>query len=206
MSDLIPSSVPTYTAFAAQTRIAGGSMADIAEALARLRPEPPLWVFDDGTGAPVDAPPLPEHAGRLPVAAASLAPPPSAGRPRLGVVAREVTLLPRHWDWLAAQPGGASAALRRLVEDARKVHAERDRQRAAKERSYRFMSAIAGHLPGFEEASRALFADSAAAFDSRVADWPADVRAYLRWLARDAFAPDGLAPDAMSTRAEPPCP
>ncbi|HMT15841.1 MAG TPA: DUF2239 family protein, partial [Ottowia sp.] len=129
-----------------------------------------------------------------------------AGRPRLGVVAREVTLLPRHWDWLAAQPGGASAALRRLVEDARKVHAERDRERAAKERSYRFMSAIAGHLPGFEEASRALFADSAAAFDSRVADWPADVRAYLRWLARDAFAPDGLAPDAMSTRAEPPCP
>ena len=206
MSDLIPSSVPTYTAFAAHTRIAGGSMADIAEALARLRPEPPLWVFDGGTGAPVDAPPLPQHAGHLPVAAASVAPPPGAGRPRLGVVAREVTLLPRHWDWLAAQPGGASAALRRLVEDARKVHAERDRERAAKERSYRFMSAIAGHLPGFEEASRALFADSAAAFDSRVADWPADVRAYLRWLARDAFAPDGLAPDAMSTRAEPPCP
>ena len=79
-------------------------MADIAEALARLRPEPPLWVFDDGTGAPVDAPPLPQHAGHLPVAAASVAPPPGAGRPRLGVVAREVTLLPRHWDWLAAQP------------------------------------------------------------------------------------------------------
>ena len=124
MSDLIPSSVPTYTAFAAHTRIAGGSMADIAEALARLRPEPPLWVFDDGTGAPVDAPPLPQHAGHLPVAAASVAPPPGAGRPRLGVVAREVTLLPRHWDWLAAQPGGASwrtraRSMQSVIESAR---------------------------------------------------------------------------------------
>lgn len=162
-------------------------MAVIAETLARLRPALPLWVFDDTTGAPVDAPPLPEHAARLPAAAAPVAPPPAAGRPRLGVVAREVTLLPRHWEWLAAQPGGASAALRRLVDDSRKQYAERDQQRAAKERSYRFMSAIAGHLPGFEEASRALFADSAAAFDARIADWPADVRAHLRWLARDAF-------------------
>ena len=183
MSDLIPSSVPTYTAFAAQTRIAGGSMADIAEALARLRPEPPLWVFDDGTGAPVDAPPLPQHAGHLPVAAASVAPPPGAGRPRLGVVAREVTLLPRHWQWLAAQPGGASAALRRLVEQARKSGDSADERRRASERCYKFMSAIAGHRPGFEEAARALFAGERERFEALVAAWPADVAAHAGELA-----------------------
>ena len=188
MSDLIPSSVPTYTAFAAQTRIAGGSMADIAEALARLRPEPPLWVFDDGTGAPVDAPPLPEHAGRLPVAAASLAPPPSAGRPRLGVVAREVTLLPRHWDWLAAQPGGASVALRKLVEDARKAAADGDRRRVAQEAAYRFMQAMAGNEAGYEEAARALFAGDIGSFEQHSAAWPDDVREHAALLAADAFA------------------
>ena len=164
-------------------------MADIAEALARLRPEPPLWVFDDGTGAPVDAPPLPEHAARLPVAAASLAPPPSAGRPRLGVVAREVTLLPRHWDWLATQPGGASAALRRLVDQARKSNENGDKRRQASERSYKFMSAIAGHQAGFEDAARALFAADAAAFAACTAGWPADVRTHLGELAQGAFDP-----------------
>ena len=182
MSDLIPSSVPTYTAFAAQTRIAGGSMADIAEALARLRPEPPLWVFDDGTGAPVDAPPLPEHAARLPVAAASLAPPPSAGRPRLGVVAREVTLLPRHWDWLAAQPGGASVALRKLVEAARRDGAEADRIRRAREAAYRFMTALAGDRPGYEAAIRALFAGDAPGREAATCGWPGDLTRHIRSL------------------------
>jgi hypothetical protein len=110
------------------------------------------------------------------------------GRPKLGVVAREVTLLPRHWEWLATQRGGASAALRRLGEEARKTHAEQDAHRQAKERAYRFMSAIGGGLPGFEEASRALFAHDGEAFAERIREWPADVQAYLGWLARGAFA------------------
>ena len=79
-------------------------------------------------------------------------------------------------------------ALRRLVEEARKTHAEQDAQRHAKERAYRFMSAIGGGLPGFEEASRALFAHDAGAFGERIRDWPADVQAHLSWLARGAFA------------------
>ena len=114
----------------------------------------------------------------------------------MGVVAREVTLLPRHWAWLAQQPGGASAALRRLVEEARRTHADRDGWRQAKERAYRFMSAIAGGFEGFEEASRALFAHDAEAFARCIADWPADVQAHLAWLARDAFAPETAAPSA----------
>jgi len=97
------------------------------------------------------------------------------GRPKLGVVPREVTLLPRHWEWLATQPGGASVALRKLVEEARRVYAEKDRTRKAQERAYHFMSAIAGDLPDFEEATRALFANDRAKFSELIATWPRDV-------------------------------
>jgi hypothetical protein len=106
-------------------------------------------------------------------------PRPGRGRPRLGVVAREVTLLPRHWDWLAGQPGGASAALRRLVEEARREAAQPDRRRRLQETLYRAMSVLAGDLPGFDEAARALFADDMDAFQSRTEAWPVDVAAYL---------------------------
>ncbi len=102
---------------------------------------------------------------------------------RLGVVAREVTLLPRHWDWLAAQPGGASVALRKLVDEARREHGERDRRRLANERAYHFMSALAGDLPGFEEASRALFAGDMPGFRDRIEAWPRDLREHLLRLA-----------------------
>ena len=109
------------------------------------------------------------------------------GRPRLGVVAREVTLLPRHWDWLATQPGGASVALRKLVEVARRDSETRDRVRQASAVAYRFMSTIAGHEAGFEEASRALFAGDQAGFDVLIAGWPVDVQHHLKRLAADAF-------------------
>ena len=105
------------------------------------------------------------------------------GRPKLGVIAREVTLLPRHWDWLNTQPGGASVALRKLVEEARRTSGDKDRTRAAQEAAYRFMSAMAGNLPGFEEASRALFAYDRRRFSDLVASWPEDVRDHAIKLA-----------------------
>jgi uncharacterized protein len=104
------------------------------------------------------------------------------GRPKLGVVSREVTLLPRHWDWLNSQPGGASVALRKLVEEARRIYSNRDKVRYSQEAAYRFMSAMAGNLPGFEEATRALFAGDPERFDSLVASWPIDVRDHARKL------------------------
>jgi len=110
------------------------------------------------------------------------------GRPKLGVVAREVTLLPRHWDWLATQPGGASAAVRRLVDAARQSGAEKDRLRTAKETAYRFISAMAGNEQGFEEATRALFAGDDARFVAMSESWPRDVREHARALARQASA------------------
>jgi hypothetical protein len=118
---------------------------------------------------PVDDPTAPEPRGR--------------GRPKLGVVAREITLLPRHWEWLGAQPGGASVALRKLVEAARRSSGDLDRSRAARDAAYHFMSAMAGNLPGFEEASRALFADDRRRFVGLIAGWPGDVRDHIVKLA-----------------------
>lgn len=109
------------------------------------------------------------------------------GRPKLGVIAREVTLLPRHWDWLASQPGGASVTLRKLVELARRANQGRDRKRRAQESAYRFLSAMAGNEPGFEEALRYLFADKREEFDQIVEPWPIDVREHAKKLAAVAF-------------------
>lgn len=122
------------------------------------------------------------------------------GRPRLGVVSREVTLLPKQWDWLATQPGGASAVLRRLVDDARRNGGERQARRAAQEAAYHFMQAIAGDLPGYEEATRALFADDRPRLEHCIADWPHDIRAHALRLAFGA--PD--APTSKSDRKETP--
>ena len=109
------------------------------------------------------------------------------GRPKLGVTAREVTLLPRHWDWLAAQPGGASIALRKLVEAQMKAGEGPERARRAKETAYRFMTAMAGDLPNYEEATRMLFAGDWTAFDAAVEAWPEDVRETAREMAEGAW-------------------
>lgn len=115
--------------------------------------------------------------------------PAGPGRPRLGVVAREVTLLPRHWEWLSTQPGGASVALRKLVEQARRAASSADRIRQAQDATYRFMSVMAGCLDGFEEAARALFAADRQRFETLIAVWPTDLGAHLRQLAAPAFEP-----------------
>jgi uncharacterized protein len=109
------------------------------------------------------------------------------GRPKLGVIPREITLLPRHWDWLNIQPGGASVALRKLVEEARHANAGKDKIRHSQEAAYKFMSAMAGNLPGYEEAIRALFAANESGFKKAVASWPQDVKAYATKLSHDAL-------------------
>ena len=106
------------------------------------------------------------------------------GRPRMGVVAREITLLPRHWEWLAGQSGGASVALRKLVDAARRDSEGHDRVRLARNVAYKFMSTMAGHEAGFEEASRALFAGDQARFGVLIAAWPIDVQVHLKKLLR----------------------
>jgi len=109
------------------------------------------------------------------------------------VVGREVTLLPRHWEWLNAQPGSASVTLRKLIDQARRANGSADRVRRAQEAAFRFMSAIAGNERGFEEASRALFAGDRIRFGEQTASWPADVKEYAHTLAEDAFGESGTA-------------
>jgi hypothetical protein len=183
-----------FTAFEGQRRLATGPIAEVALAIkGATRPSAsPIAIFSDNTGRPIDidlrgsnAEVLARLSAMSPAVAEVAAPsePRGRGRPKLGVVAREVTLLPRHWEWLAAQPGGASVALRKLVEEARKANGDRDRRRTARDAAYHFMSAMAGNLPNFEEASRALFADDRRRFTSLIAPWPADIRDHVVKLA-----------------------
>jgi hypothetical protein len=181
----------TWTAFEGPRRLATGPAAEVAsrvkEAWERGQGAPVL-VFDDETGEQVDF----DVRATAEDIARRYAPPVEAprgpGRPRLGVVAREVTLLPRHWEWLNGQPGGASVALRKLVEEARRANAGKDRARRSQEAAYRFMTAMAGNRAGFEEALRALFAGDRAHFDRETEGWPVDVREHAHRLAAHAFS------------------
>jgi hypothetical protein len=184
------------TAFAGSKRIASGPPEQVALAVkAALGADAghPLLVFDDLNGSLVDfdlrGTPQEILARLTPEKAADQASEPARGpgRPKLGVVAREVTLLPRHWEWLSTQPGGASVALRKLVDAARPTHAGADRRRLAQQAADRFMSAVAGNAPGYEEAARALYAGDRARFAAAMAAWPVDVREHAMRLARASF-------------------
>ncbi len=197
-------SIPAAIAFQGDRRIAAGDLREVALAAKTAldrHGDTAMLVFDGRTSAPIDLDfrgSVDEVLARLPgssrdgqeVATAPRGP----GRPKLGVVAREVTLLPRHWDWLAQQRGGASVAIRRLVEQARRGGEDKDRSRQAQEAAYRFMTAMAGNRPHFEEAIRALFAPDPACFAELIAGWPADVRDHAARLAEGAFRPSVMPP------------
>ncbi|WES30716.1 DUF2239 family protein [Varunaivibrio sulfuroxidans] len=202
------------TAFEGTRRLLCGPLIEVALAVKTATERgaaAPILTFDDATGHVIDfdlrgtKADIVERLTRLspknidpsssPRAASSTASKKSGesrgrGRPKLGVVGREVTLLPKQWTWLAAQPGGASVTLRKLVNEAQRTGGAAQKMRAAQERAYRFMSAMAGDLPGFEEATRALFSGDRARFDQHVAGWPTDVRTYATGLAFGA-ATDG---------------
>ncbi len=190
------------TAFEGSHRLASGVVSDVLPVArsALERGEAPVLIFDDETAELIEidfrkerskvpaSPPAEAVAenGRA-TASSEKETTRGPGRPKLGVVGREVTLLPRHWDWLGRQPGGASVALRKLVDEARRAHESRDRKRGAQAAAYRFMHAMAGDLPGFEEASRALFARDADRFAAMTGGWPRDLRDYAQRLAAAAF-------------------
>src|SRR5882724_11720362 len=179
------------TAFEGTRRIASGQLEHVAvrakEVIDRGE-RAPVLIFDDDTSQSIEVDfrgTAADVLGRLarmeskdtaPIPSVEAEGPRGPGRPKLGVVAREITLLPRHWDWLNAQPGGASVALRKLVETARRANEGKDRVRLAQEATYRFMSAMAGNEPGFEEAARALFAGDEPRFGHMIESWPIDVR------------------------------
>jgi uncharacterized protein len=203
----------TCTAFDGLRRIASGELPDVARAAKKVfdrGPRGAMLIFDDITSETIEVDfrgseadvvrRLKPMAGSRDHRLDSTSTDESAvleaaarrpGRPRLGVVAREVTLLPRHWDWLNSQSGGASVALRKLVESARKESQARDRLRLAQESAYRFAAAMAGDLVGFEESMRALFASDAVRFASYVRKWPKDIARHATMLANRVFEAAG---------------
>ena len=164
----------THSAFSGFEHIASGSLAQVYAASSHI---PDCMIFDRETGRVTDIDPRfpPKEDG------------PRPGRPKLGVTPREVTLLPRHWDWLATQPGGASVMLRRLVEEARKASADRPSPRAAMDAAYHFLTVMAGDRTGYEEAIRALYAKDRARFERASEHWPRSIRDHGAALAEPAF-------------------
>ena len=192
-------------AFDGARRITLGSLADVALAVKQRCDADPLariLVFNAETSEPVEIDCRGSIADVLarvtPAVEPQVSAPAGRGRPKLGVVAREVTLLPRHWDWLGAQSGGASVALRKLVEQARRLGSSADRIRAAQNATNRFMTAMAGDLDEYEEASRALFAADRARFEALLAAWPEDIREHALRLANAAFQNE---PEALEHHA-----
>jgi hypothetical protein len=167
--------VDAVTVFFEDEEVARGSSDEVPRLILERFGDnhPQTRAFDDATGKPIDL----DYRNVAPAAPAA---PRGPGRPRLGVSAREVTLLPRHWEWLAAQPGGASAALRRLVEEARRKPEAGGR--AAQDRVYHFMQSCCGDRPGYEEALRALYKGDSERFAALIADWPQGIRAHIARL------------------------
>ena len=195
-----PASEAAYIAFEEDRRIGSGDLREVARA-ARLalgrHPNASILIFNGQTSAVVEVDfrgSVDDVLARIPHSeppaadeVTSVAAPRGPGRPKLGVVAREITLLPRHWDWLAQQKGGASVVIRRLVDEARRNGDDGNRVRLAQEAAYRFMSVMAGNRPHYEEAIRALFANDAPRLATLIAEWPADVRDHVARLAKSAF-------------------
>jgi hypothetical protein len=195
-----PASEAGYIAFEGDRRIGSGDLREVARA-ARLslgrHPNASILIFNGQTSAVVEVDfrgSVDDVLARIPHSeppaadeVTSVAAPRGPGRPKLGVVAREITLLPRHWDWLAQQKGGASVVIRRLVDEARRNGDDGNRVRLAQEAAYRFMSVMAGNRPHYEEAIRALFANHAPRLATLIAEWPADVRDHVARLAKSAF-------------------
>lgn len=183
-----------WTAFCDQQHLASGSPASVALAAHKAmtaNPSARVLTFDDATGRTVDFDRRgseAEIAARLqPADAEPPSPPRRAGRPKLGVVAKEVTLLPRHWQWLEQQPGSASATLRRLIDEARKTDPDRQAMQQAQAAADRFMQAMLGDQPGYEDAARALYQGDQERFLTLTESWPTDLRDHARRLADPAF-------------------
>jgi uncharacterized protein len=177
-----------FTAFLGSRRLASGQLSQVALVVKKAvdrGAQQPVLIYNDSTGRAIDIDTRGSDAQIL-AQLSNPAPPASPrgrGRPKLGVVAREVTLLPRHWQWLASQPGGASVAIRKLVEAARRTNQAADQRREKQEAAYHFMSAMAGNLANFEEASRALFAHDLGRFKTLIDGWPVDIRDHALKLA-----------------------
>lgn len=187
----------SYTAFEDTKLIICGSLDEVALKIKKrlkLKPSASILIFSDSTGKEMDLDLRGSEAeilDRLKVfITTSMHEQPVStgpGRPKLGVVPREVSLLPRHWEWLATQSGGASSTLRRLVDEARKNSSAKEQTKESQERTHKFMTALAGDLKNYEEALRALYAKDKKAFFSFIKEWPDDIKEYIKKLSTETW-------------------
>ncbi len=174
----------TYTAFSGTDLLVRGSLSEVlsrTKSLVDEEPSRPVLIFEDGSGRQVDF----DFTGTVKEVvdrARPKLPANGPGRPRLGVVSREISLLPRHWEWLESRPEGCSGALRRLVEEAQKRDPEAEHRAQARDAAHKFLWAIAGNYLHFEEVTRALYAGDHECMFSLMVDWPPDIRQHTRAL------------------------
>ena len=176
----------TYAAFAGTRLLASGELEVVLRTAKRqvdAGKRDDLLVIEDASGRTIDF----DWDGSIEDVIERAKPAPGRGRPKLGVVGREISLMPRHWEWLEEQPNGASAAIRRLVDEARKRDPGEIQARRAREAAHRFMTTMAGDRPGFEEALRSLFSKDRERFAQKIARWPGDIRRHAEKLAEPSF-------------------
>lgn len=185
----------SYTVFDKFQILSQGSLNEVAIAVKkrlRIQSDARILIFSDSTGRQVDL----DFSGtekdtleRLKIYIPKTASPHTgAGRPKLGVIPREISLLPHHWEWLLNQEGGASSAIRRLIDEKNKpALLAKDKIKQAQEVTYKFLSAIAGDLPHFEDVIRFLYRKDKKKFENLMSDWPKDIVKYSTALANQAF-------------------
>lgn len=183
----------SYTAFVDTKMVASGNVMDVALKVKKYLKDDnkaSVLIFDDLTSAQIDLDLRGTTDATIRRLEKLLEPEEKKsgpGRPKLGVISKEVTLLPQHWEWLALQPGGASVTLRKLIEEAKKKNASKDQIRQAQEATYKFMNVMAGDLPQYEEALRALYANETKKFEKMISGWPKDIQEHALKLSQDAF-------------------
>ena len=176
----------TYVAFYGNQQVAVGELTDMLTKTTIFLKEKqttgtdtePLLIFNEQNGSQIDF----DFRGSLEEILERALPKQKkrrAGRPKLGVISREITLLPRHWEWLESQTKSASASLRLLVEEAMKREGGEAKIKKNIAVTDRIMMVMAGNLTYFEEASRALNARNVERFEECVSTWPDDIKIYL---------------------------
>lgn len=185
----------TYTAFEGFQKLISADLEKVLLTVKRrlkANRDSSVLIFSDSTGKQMDFDLSGTDADvtdRHKIYTMKTAPPqPTVGRPKLGVVPREISLLPSHWEWLNNQTGGASPTIRQLIDEKIKSSStDRLKVKTSQEVTYKFLSALAGDLPNFEEAVRYLYRSDRKKFLEQVSGWHKDVVDHALRLAADAF-------------------
>ena len=183
----------TFSAYGPTSCIGQGELTDVALAahrFLRTHPDQSALILQDSTCQIIDLDLsgdealLERKANHYPIR--SQAPVPDSKDPITG----EITLLPRHWQWLAEQGGNASATLRRLIDEARRDPKQKadNECRRRQQLTYRFCQALCGDFQGYEDALRALYAADKDSFKTHISTWPADFALRAEALAEPIWA------------------